>query len=485
MMKNKSSIVSNVIWKFAERILAQLVSLIVSVVLARILLPEDYGIIAMVTVFITVANVFVTSGIPVALVQKQDADDLDFSSVFYFNLFLSVLIYMLLFLGAPYIAEFYDNSLLTPVIRVMGIRIIIASVNSVQHAYVSKNMLFKKYFWSTLWGTLISGIVGVGLAYCGWGVWALVFQYMVNTCVDTIVLLFTVSWRPKLLFSLTRVKELFGFGWKILIEGLSETITNEARNLIVGKVYSSADLAYYTKGQQFPNLIVQNIGVSISSVLFPAMSNIQDDENRVTYLMRKSIRLSCFLVFPLLFGLALVASPFVEIVLSEKWLCAVPYLQLFCIVQMFTVMFIPRHEALKSIGRSDVYMIEHIFYRFVSILLLLMVYKKSVIAITLSLIGSLLILLITVIYTSKKYNHYCYTDQLFDVLPTMICCMIMSCCVIPVNLLHLSSMICLLIQVALGCIVYFLSAILIAKEDVCNVWSLLKKFKIAKKLKGR
>ena len=200
MNENESLIIGNLFWKFAERILAQIISLIVSIVLARLLLPENYGAISMVIVFITIANVFVTAGIPSALVQKKDASLDDFSAVFYFNLVFSIFIYFILFISAPYIAKFYEYPNLSSVLRFMGIRIIIASINSVQHAYVSRHMMFKKYFWSTLFGTLLSGVLGVGMAYAGFGVWALAAQYIINTCVDTIILFFTVKCKSTLFF---------------------------------------------------------------------------------------------------------------------------------------------------------------------------------------------------------------------------------------------------------------------------------------------
>ena len=349
-MKKGNVIITNVLWKFAERVLAQVVSLVVSIVLARILMPEDYGAISMVLVFIAFANVFVSDGIPTALIQKSNADEIDFSSVFYFNIFLSLLIYALIAFSAPSIAYFYNNSVLCPVLRVLGLRIIVAGVNSVQHAYVSRHMMFKKYFWSTLIGTLISGIVGIVMAYSGFGVWALVAQYMVNTTVDTIVLLLTVDWKPSFVFSFLRIRELTRFGWKLMIEGVANVLYGQLSNLVIGKVYTSNDLAYYTKGQQFPSLITKNISTSIASVLFPAMSNEQENKERVLLLMRKSVKISSFIVFPMLIGLASVASPFVKVVLTEKWINVVPFLQAFCIMEIPSVGMIPRHQAIKAIA---------------------------------------------------------------------------------------------------------------------------------------
>lgn len=473
---NSSTILSNVIWKFAERILAQVVSLIVSIVLARLLLPDDYGAIAMVTVFISIANVFVTNGIPNALIQKKDADELDFSSVFHFNLAFSTLIYLGLFIVAPYIATFYDSTILCPVVRVMGLRIIVAAINSVQHSYVSRNMMFKKYFWSTLFGTFLSGVIGIVMAYNGFGIWALVAQYMINTSVDTIVLFLTVSWRPTMKFSLKRVLSLFGFGWKILFEGISNTFVGQLQNLIIGKVYTAGDLAYYTKGQQFPALIVTNITSSIGAVLFPAMSNEQDNKKQVLGMLRKSVRMSSYVVYPMLTGLAVVATPFISLVLTEKWIETVPYLQVFCLLNAPTVGMIPRHQALNATGRSDVFMNEHIFARFVAIGVLLLTYKISILAIVLGSIISSLILTLVIAYTSKKFNGYSYKDQITDILPTLVGCAVMGVPVYLISYLGFSNIVTLTIQVIVGIAVYVLYSKLLNIEEFKICISFIKRF---------
>ena len=479
---NKSGkIITNVIWKFAERILAQLVSFVVSVVLARLVLPDDYGAIAMVLVFINVANVFVTSGIPTSLIQKKDADKLDFSSVFYFNLVLSVLLYLILFLTAPFIANFYNLEILSPVIRVLGIRLIVASVNSVQHSYVSRNMMFKKYFWSTLFGTLISGVVGIALAYKNYGVWALVAQYMTNTTVDTLVLFITVKWRPSLEFSFSRVRRLFKFGWKILFEGVSNTLANELQNFIIGKVYTKGDLAYYTKGQQFPSLIVNNITASIGSVLFPAMSDEQDNKNSVLDILRNSVRLTSYVVYPMLTGLAVVASPLISVLLTDKWIETVPFLQAFCILNAPTVGMIPRHQAINSIGRSDVFMNEHIAARIVAIIVLLLTYKISIMAIVIGCFISSGFLSLIVAFTSKKYNGYKYKDQIKDILPTLIGCLLIFGAAYPISLIGLSTILTLIVQAVTGAFVYFLYSYLfkIKEFKICAgfITGIFKKIK--------
>lgn len=250
-MKQNKNVISNLIWRFAERCGAQLVTFIVSVVLARILAPEDYGQIALITVFTTIMQVFVDSGLGTALIQKKDADDLDFSSVFYFNFALCLILYAVMFVAAPFIAGFYDDNTLIPIIRVISLTIVISGVKGIQQSYVSRNMLFKKFFYSTLGGTIFSAFIGIALAYAGFGVWAIVAQQLSNTTIDTLILWLTVKWRPKKMFSWRRLKGLLSFGWKMLASALLDTFYNNIRSLVIGKMYSSSGLAYYDQGKNF------------------------------------------------------------------------------------------------------------------------------------------------------------------------------------------------------------------------------------------
>ena len=334
-MSTKNNVLSNMIWRFAERCGAQIIQFIVQIVLARILAPEAYGTVAIVVVIANIFQVFVDSGLGNALIQKKDADDLDFSSVFYFNLIWCFILYGIVFLIAPFIASFYNNQGLTAIIRVLCLTIIISGVKNVQQAYVSKNLQFKKFFWSTLTGTVLSAIIGIFMAYKGFGVWSLVAQRLVNLVVDTFALWVIVKWRPKRMFSFSRLKGLIGYGWKLLASALLDTIYNNLWQMIIGKVYKETDLAYYNQGNQFPNVIVTNINSSIDSVLLPVMSSEQDNKNRVREMTRKAIKTSTYITAPMTMGLAFTATAVVEVLLTEKWLPCVFFLRIFCITYMF------------------------------------------------------------------------------------------------------------------------------------------------------
>ena len=350
----KNKIFSGLFWKFGERILAQGISFAVSVVLSRLLLPDDYGVVAIVLIFINIANVFVISGFSTALVQNKDATDVDFSTNFYCSLGMSFVVYGVMFFASPQIAVFYEMPELVLIIRLFSLRIPLSAFSAIQHAYVERHMLFKRYFFSTLFGTVTSGVVGIALAYIGFGVWALIAQYFTNTIIDILVLLVTIEWKPKLMFSVQSAKNMMSYGSKILLADLSGTFFDQLRSLIIGKIYTSSDLAFYNKGNQLPNLITTNISASIMSVLFPAISNINDDNERVKILTRKSTKTMAYMIMPMLLGLACVSKPLTVILFTEKWLETVPYIQILSIACAVGMIGTVSLQTIKAVGKSDI-----------------------------------------------------------------------------------------------------------------------------------
>lgn len=275
--KTKNDVTKGLFWTFGERITAQLISTIVGIVLARVLDPEHYGIIAIVTVFITFFNVFVTSGFSSAVVQKKDVDDLDYDTAFYIGLIVAIIAYIILFFTSNFIADFYKMPDLGLVIKVMSIRLPLAALNATQQAYVRRKMEFKKFFIATSFGTIISGFVGIAMALSGFGVWALVTQYLTNTTIDSIVMWFVCGWKPKLQFSLKRAESIYSFGWKVLVSDLVATIEGDIRSLIIGKQFGSSDLAFFDNGKKYPALLVNNIDTAINKVMLPVYSQNQDN----------------------------------------------------------------------------------------------------------------------------------------------------------------------------------------------------------------
>lgn len=457
----RNKVLSGLFWKFGERILAQGVSFLVSVVLARLLLPSDYGIIAMVLIFINIADVFVSSGFATALIQKKDSSETDFSTIFYCSLAVSLLIYLIIFFAAPVIAAFYREPILTPVLRVFALRIPLSVYNTVQHAYVSRHMLFKRFFFSTLFGTLVSGVVGIVMAYAGWGVWALVAQYFTNTIIDTAVLAFTVPWHPRLLFSWKAAKGLMNYGSKILLADLSGTFFSQLRSFVIGKVYTSADLAYYNKGQQLPSLITTNVSSSIMTVLFPAISNEGDDLERVKQMSRRALELMSYVMFPLLGGMAAVAEPMVLFLYTEKWSASIPFVQLLCISSALGVLSTTSLQTIKAIGRSDVVLRLEYIKKPVYLLLLLAGVYKGVIAIAVTMVLYDIYGTAVNMVQLKKYVRYGIGEQLKDLLPSVVLTAAMSAVVlfvpIPVPGL-LAQLIC---KVLLGAMTYVLLSVIL------------------------
>lgn len=473
----KQKVLSNVIWRFAERTGAQLVGFIVSIVLARILLPENYGTIALVTVFTTIMQVFVDSGLGNALIQKKDADDIDFSTVFYTNIVFCLVLYLIIFITAPLIAKLYNDEILTAVTRVLGLTIIISGVKNVQQAYVSRQMIFKKFFFATLIGTIGAGILGILLALNGAGVWALVAQQIFNLTIDTIVLWITVKWRPKRVFSFARLKKLFSYGWKLLASSIIDTVYNNVRQLIIGKLYSSSDLAYYNKAKQFPELIVNNVNTSIDSVLLPTMSREQENKEKVKMMTRRSIKTSIFIMAPLMVGLAFTANNIITLLLTDKWSASIPYLIVFAVTYMFWPIHTANLNAIKAMGRSDLFLRLEIIKKAVGVLLLLLTFRVSVWAMALSLLVSSVISQVINAWPNRKLLNYSYLQQLKDILPSVILAIVMGILVYLVNFLNLPTLITLIIQIILGAIIYIGGAVILKFESFYYVIDILKKSK--------
>lgn len=472
---NKTT-VKNFIWRFAERCGAQGVSFIVSIVLARLLEPSVYGTIALVTVFTTILQVFVDSGLGTALIQKKDADDLDFSSVFYFNFTVCLILYLGMFISAPYIAKFYGDETLVPVIRVISLTLVISGVKNIQQAYVSRNMLFKRFFFSTIGGTIASAFVGIFMAYIGMGVWALVAQQLSNATIDTIILWVTVKWKPKRMFSWKRLKELLSYGWKLLVSALLETVYNNLRNLVIGKLYSSADLAYYNQGDKFPKLIVTNINTSIDSVLLPTMASSQDDSARVKNMTRRAIKTSTYIMAPLMIGLAFCSNTIVELVLTEKWLPCVPFLQIFCITYMFQPVHTANLNAIKAMGKSDIFLKLENIKKIVGMSLLLSTMWFGVMAMAYSLLVSCVLSQIINSWPNKRLLGYGYLEQLRDFMPGVILAVVMGICVYFIGYINLPNIIVLIIQVIVGATIYIVMSIVFKLESFLYLWNMVKTY---------
>ena len=477
-MKNpgKNKVVKNFIWRLLERTGAQVVAFIVSLFLARMLDPSVYGTVAIVTVLTNIMQVFIDGGMANALIQKKNADDTDFSTVFYFNATLCLILYGLMFLAAPLIASFYGKPELTAIVRVLSLTLVVSGVKNVQQAYVSRHMIFKRFFFATVGGTVGAAVVGIIMAVMGFGVWALVLQHLLNAVVDTVILWITVKWRPKWVFSWERLKGLFSYGWKLLVSGLLEAVYNDLRQLIIGKFYSSADLAYFNKGKQFPQLIVNNVNISIDSVLLPTISAEQDNIVRVRGMTRRAIKTSTYIMAPLMMGMSFVAEPLVRLLLTEKWLPCVLYLRIFCITYMFYPIHTSNLNAIKALGRSDLFLKLEVLKKGIGVVVLSATMWFGVEAMAYSLLLTSVTSQIINSWPNQKLLNYSYFDQLKDILPGIALALAMGVCVYFVSYLGLNDVLTLLIQIPLGAAIYIGGSALFKLEAYAYAMGLIKSF---------
>jgi teichuronic acid exporter len=450
----KKSIINSLAWKLLERGGVQGIQFILAIILARLLSPKEYGTISLITIFIALATVFVHSGLNTSLIQKKDADEIDFSSVFYLSLLIAALLYLVLFFCAPTISLFYNTPVLVPIIRVLSITLFLGAVNSVQMAMVSRTMEFKRYFFSSLGGVLGSGVIGVILAYKGFGVWALVAQQLISNIIITVILWFTIKWRPILAFSLERVGRLFSFGWKLLASGLLNTFFTNIYGLVIGKFYDTVSLGYFNRGQQFPAVIGSNIDGSIQSVMLPALASRQNDIVSVKRLMRRSMKSSSCILMPLMVGLAAVAKPMVSVLLTDKWLPCVPFLQLACISYALYPIHTANLTAINAVGRSDIFLKLEIIKKTMVVVILCATLHHGIYAMAIGQMVSGVIATFVNAFPNKRLLSYSYAEQIGDLLPPVILSILMGACVYLFGLLSIPDMVKLLLQIVFGAMIY-------------------------------
>ncbi len=470
----RKQVIFGFFWRLMERLGAQTVSFVVSIILARILSPDVYGTIALILVFTSIMQVFVDSGLGNALIQKKQADDIDFSTVFYFNILFCLLVYGAMWIAAPEIARFFNDRTLVPYIRILSLTIIISGVKNVQQAFVSRNMLFKKFFYSTLCGTIVAAVIGVSMAIRGFGVWALIAQQLTNLTIDTLILWITVPWRPKLCFSFARLRILLSYGWKLLASSLLDTGYNNLRQLLLGKFFTRSDLAFYNQGEKFPALIIVNINASIDSVLLPAMSQDQDDKKRIREMTSRSIMISTYLMSPMLIGMAACAETIIHLFLTDKWLPCVPYLQILSISYLFYPIHTANLNAIKAVGRSDIFLKLEVIKKVIGTIVLFISIRISVIALAISALLMTALSIVINAWPNKKILAYSIRAQLSDISTNLIPALIMGVLVYTVGLIAIPSVIKLIIQVITGITIYLALSILLKNPSFVYLLNVLK-----------
>lgn len=462
----KTTIINSLIYKFMERCGYQGIAFLVQIVLARLLSPTDYGVISLLTIFINVSQVFVQSGLNTALIQKKEVDEVDYSSVFFVSIGIAVGLYGVLFFAAPYIALFYNMPELSKYLRILAIILIPGAFNSIQNAQIARKMEFKKLMYSTWVAVIVSGIVGILLAYLDFGTWALVFQQLTNQILICIILFKLLEWRPSLKFSWKKVRVLFSFGWKLLCSSLIETIYTNLQGLVIGKKFNSSTLGVYNRGKQFPQLLVDNINGSIQSIMLPTLSKYQDDKEILKSMMRRSIVTSSLIIFPLLTLMGIIARPLITLVLTDKWSGCVPYMIIYCFIYAFMPIHTANLQAINAQGRSDQFLKLEIVKKCYGVLILCITIGlfESPIAIAIGGAVSTLISCFVNAHPNKKLLDYSYLEQMKDILPEMLLSFIMGVAIYPISFINMPDILLIIIQVICGIFVYCLLALIFKLE---------------------
>lgn len=466
---------SGLLWSSIERFSNQGVQFLFSIMLARLLAPSDYGIVAMVVIFFAIAQTFVNSGFSSAIVRKKNRTEADLSTCFYFNILVGFGFYILLFLCSPFIADFYDQPILTPIVKISGLNVLINSLCIVQQAQFTIRIDFKTQAKVTLTSTVISGILGILLAYLGYGVWALVWQGVIGSFIRMLLLWLFSKWRPRESFSKDSFHYLFGYGSKLLASGLLDTTYNNIYPIVIGKFYSPAQLGNFSRAQGWASLPSSNITDILQRVTFPVLTEMQDDDERLATNYRKLLRLSAFVVFPLMMLLAAVASPLVRVVITSKWDACVPYLQIIC----FAMMWYPIHainlNLLQVKGRSDLFLRLEIIKKVVGVSVMCVTIPLGVTAMCFGMVfTSINALFINTYYTGKLINVG-YLTQMKDLLPIIFISLLVGACAYASTWLFSTEWIKLFMAVVIGGIMYLILSNFFAKDEYIEVMNVIKR----------
>lgn len=470
----KAKTVNGVIWSSIDRFTTQGIQFVFSILIARLLLPSDYGVVAMLGIFMAVSQCFIDSGFGTALVRKLDRTEVDFSTVFYFNNIVAVLFYALLWLASPYIAAFYDLPLLEDVTKVVGLNLIIGTLGGIQNAKLSIAIDFKTRAKISVITTIFTGVVGLYLAYRGYGVWALVFQGLSSNILRTLLLWVYVKWRPQWVFSWKSFREMFSFGSKMLASGLLDTIYNNIYTIVIGKCFNSAALGVYSRADGLAQFPSSNITGVLQAVTFPVLSSIQNDEERLAVGYKKLLRLSAFVIFPAMVGLAAVADPFIRLALTDKWEGAIRFLQIIC----FSMMWYPIHainlNLLTATGRSDYFLKLEVIKKVQGVIVLAVTVPMGLVAMCYGRVVSSLISLVWNTYYTKKIIGYGYAQQMKDLMHILLHSLVMGAITYGVVGILPNLWLKLIVGISAGAVYYIAGAYLMKFEEFDELLKILK-----------
>lgn len=473
MASLKEKTVKGVVWSSVDRFFSQGIQFIFSILIARLLLPSDYGTVAMLNIFLAISQTFIDSGFGTALIRKIDRTEEDFSTVFYFNIAAALAFYGILWFTAPYIADFYDIPLLKDITRVVALTLVFGSFSGIQSAKLSIAIDFRSRAIISITVILVTGALGLWMAYSGYGVWALVMQSVVSSLLRTILLWAFVRWMPKLVFSWKSFKELFSFGSKLLASGLLDTAYNNIYTLVIGKVFSSSALGVYSRADSLAQYPSSNITSVLQGVTFPVLSSIQNEPERLTSAYKKFIRLSAFVVFPLMIGLSAVADPLIRLVLTDKWEGAIYLLQIIC----FSMMWYPVHainlNLLQVEGRSDYFLKLEIIKKIQGVIVLCITIPLGLVTMCYGRVVSSVLCLVYNTYYTKKLIDYGFASQMKDLLPILAHSLVMGVIVWMIVLFLPSLWLQLVVGVIAGAAYYLVGAYIMRFDELNELLSLL------------
>lgn len=455
-MAKGNSLSASIIFKSMERYVVMAFQMIVQIIIARILSPSAYGLVAMMTVFISIANVFINNGFNAAIIQKKEADTKDFSTALLLNFVIGSFLYLLLFIFSPTIAAFYNEPDLKNCMRVLAIILPIGSVSSIQSAIAVRRMCFRNLFICNVIGSVFSGIVGIAAAILGMGYWALVLQQITSVVVIAIALTYHATWKPRFGFDKDSAKEQFGFGWKMLASSLINAIFNELNSLIIGKKYSSVDLSFYTKGKTFPRTITSGVDSALQSVLLSAFSKNQNSEKELHRLMSVSSVTNSYLVVPILTFLAVAGNTIVSLLLTDKWLPMVPYMQICCFTFAFHPIASVNLQAIAAVGHSDMRLKLEFLKKPFGIIMLIIAIPYGPMAIAVSAAVTSVFGLMIGYVACQRIVHYRIIDSLKDIVPSWGVSILAGGLVFALNYLDVNKILLLVIQLLVMVIVYYL-----------------------------
>lgn len=447
-------IVSGMKWKMIERLSIQVVNAITPIVLARLLAPSDFGAVAILTVFISLANTFVNNGLSGAIIQRQNADELDCSTVFFTQLGIALIAYAILFISAPFIADFYDNAELSIMLRIMSLSIPIGALSSMQMTVLKKNMEFNKSFAANVMAMAAYSIVGITAAYCGFGCWSLVLASIANQVFLFIGAAATVRWHPHFMFSLSRLKSLFGYSWKLFVGWMIGTLHQDLYSLVIGKRFSSAMLGFYNRAGSFPTIILKTVTEIVDGVMFPALSKVQDEKGKFVEMTKQLLSINAYILFPVFFGLAATSENIISILLTDKWLPSAPMMCIMCVTYSLNSLNNSNMQVFNSMGRSDIFMKFELIKRSISIALLLIVSLINIYAVLLVLTAMAVLSNLMNAYQNKKLFGISYREQFSNVIPYFLAAAVMAIAVFFAGRMISSRIVSLAVQLVSGIIIY-------------------------------